>query len=340
MAANFQKNLKKQMMTDRVLIADDDSGCRNLICELLEVEGMDVVTATDGHQAVAEFDRLHPDIVLLDVQMPGLDGFSACRHIKKNPATRLVPVIFMTGLSELTDRVRGIEAGADDFLTKPISPPELVARVRSLLSLKHFTDDLERAETVLLTLARSIEEKDAYTQGHCERLSRMSVLLGEKIGLSGEEISALRRGGIVHDIGKVAVPDSILLKPGRLTPDEMRIVQEHPVTGERICAPLRSFRTVLPIIRHHHEKMNGTGYPDGLRGDEIPITARVLQIVDVYDALTTTRPYKKALTPSEALDVMAEEVRRGWWDQEIFEHFKPLAQEMLRTSQPESKKAV
>jgi len=324
------------MMTDRVLIADDDSGCRNLICELLEVEGMDVVTATDGRQAVAEFDRLHPDIVLLDVQMPGLDGFGACRHIKKNPATRLVPVIFMTGLSELDDRLRGIEAGADDFLTKPISPPELVARVRSLLSLKHFTDDLERAETVLLTLARSIEEKDAYTQGHCERLSRMSVLLGEKIGLSVEQLSALRRGGIVHDIGKVAVPDSILLKPARLTPEEMQIVKEHPVAGERICAPLRSFRLVLPIIRHHHEKLDGSGYPDGLKGEQIPITARVLQIVDVYDALTTRRPYKMALTSSEAIAVMTEEVGRGWWDPRIFEHFKQLSQEISCMSHPET----
>jgi len=324
------------MMTDRVLIADDDSGCRNLICELLEMEGMDVVTASDGRQAVVEFDRLHPDIVLLDVQMPGMDGFTACRHIKKNPATRLVPVIFMTGLSEIDDRVRGIEAGADDFLIKPISPPELVARVRSLLSLKHFTDDLERAETVLLTLARSIEEKDAYTQGHCERLSRMSVLLGEKIGLSVEQISALRRGGIVHDIGKVAVPDSILLKPARLTPDEVKIMQEHSVAGERICAPLRSFRLVLPIIRHHHEKMDGTGYPDGLKGEQIPITARVLQIVDVYDALTTRRPYKRALTPAEAMDVMAEEVRRGWWDPEIFERFKQLSPETSSISDLET----
>src|SRR5258708_3137764 len=324
------------MMTDRVLIADDDSGCRNLICELLEVEGMDVVTATDGRQAVAEFDRLHPDIVLLDVQMPGLDGFGACRHIKKNPATRLVPVIFMTGLSELGDRVRGIEAGADDFLTKPISPPELVARVRSLLSLKHFTDDLERAETVLLTLARSIEEKDAYTQGHWERLSRMSVLLGEKIGLSDEQLSALRRGGIVHDIGKVAVPDSILLKPARLTPEEMQIVKEHPVAGERICAPLRSFRLVLPIIPHHHEKLDGSAYPAGLKGEQIPITARVLQIVDVYDALTTRRPYKTALTSSEAIAVMTEEVGRGWWDPRIFEHFKQLSQEISCMSHPET----
>src|SRR5258707_1000252 len=297
------------MMTDRVLIADDDSGCRNLICELIEVEGMDVVTAIDGQQAVVEFDRLHPDIVLLDVQMPGLDGFSACRYIKRNPATRLVPVIFMTGLSELDDRLRGIEAGADDFLTKPISPPELVARVRSLLSLKHFTDDLERAETVLLTLARSIEEKDAYTQGHCERLSRMSVLLGEKIGLSVEQLSALRRGGIVHDIGKVAVPDSILLKPARLTPEEMQIVKEHPVAGERICAPLRSFRLVLPIIRHHHEKLDGSGYPDGLKGEQIPLPVRILSTVDIYDALTTNRPYRKAMSPKQAFFQMHEEVK-------------------------------
>jgi putative two-component system response regulator len=228
--------------------------------------------------------------------------------------------------------VRGLEAGADDFLTKPVERASLLARTRSLLSLKRFTDELEHAETVLFTLARSIEGKDAYTGGHCERLSDHSARLAEAIGLSAEQVKALRRAGIVHDIGKVAIPDSILGKPGRLTEQEFAVVKEHPVVGERICAPLRSFHLVLPIIRHHHEKMNGTGYPDGLRGDDIPVTARILQIVDVYDALTTARPYKAALSASETLQIMEDEVNKGWWDPDIFREFSRLELPQTRSA--------
>lgn len=225
--------------------------------------------------------------------MPRLTGFQACEKIKNNPDTYLIPVILITALSDKQDRIEGIKVGADDFLTRPVDRTELLARVRSLLRLKQRTDELERAESVLFALAQSIEGKDPYTHGHCERLAEYSARLGEQLGLPEDQITALRRAGIVHDVGKIAVPDAILLKPGRLTPDEWRIIREHPVVGERICAPLKSFRFVLPIIRHHHEKLDGSGYPDGLSGEAIPVTARVLQMVDVYDALTTERPYKK-----------------------------------------------
>src|SRR5271168_600677 len=256
--------------------------------------------------------------------MPGIDGFEVCRRIKETPETRLTPVVLITGLSDTEDRIRGITAGADDFLSKPIDINELLARTRSLLRLKQYTDELENAEVVLFSLALSIEARDPYTRGHCERLAEMSVMLGQKLGLPDDQIKALRRGGIVHDIGKVVVPDAILLKPGPLSPGEIAVMRKHPVVGERICAPLKTLRLVLPIIRHHHEKHDGSGYPDGLQGDEIPLTARILQLADVYDALTTDRPYKVAFTPEVALDLMGEEAERGWWDRGLFEAFREM----------------
>jgi putative two-component system response regulator len=306
----------------KILIVDDDPVICDLLEELLTEEGYATRVAFDGIRGQQEFGRFQPDMVLLDVEMPLRSGLEVCRIIKSNPETRLVPVVLITGLSAVEDRVRGIDAGADEFLSKPFERTELLARVRSLVTLKKFTDELERAESVLYALAQSIEGKDPYTQNHCERLATFAVELGRRIGVSSEELTALRRAGILHDIGKVAVPDAILLKPGRLTAEEYRIMQEHPVVGERICAPLKSFHLVLPIIRHHHEKLDGSGYPDGLKGTDIPLTARILQIVDVYDALTTERPYKPAFSRQEALGIMAEEVKKGWWDADILREFE------------------
>jgi putative two-component system response regulator len=311
-------------VTEKILVADDREEISVLLTRLLETQGYVVVSAPDGRQALADFAQFQPDLVLLDVEMPQLSGFEVCRQLKSNAETRLTPVVLVTGLTGTDDRIRGIQSGADDFLSKPVDRNELLARVRSLLNLKAYTDELERAESVLFVLARSIEGKDPYTEGHCERLADYSARLGERIELPAEHIVALRRAGVVHDIGKVAVPDAILLKPGPLTAEEWEVMRQHPVTGERICAPLKSFRLVLPIIRHHHERMDGSGYPDGLKGEQIPVRARVLQIVDVYDALTTVRPYKRAMSPEEALTTMNQEVEKGWWDPNIFAEFRKL----------------
>jgi putative two-component system response regulator len=293
-----------------------------------------VLLANDGLAALQLVKAAKPDLVLLDVMMPRISGFEVCAQIKREKETCLTPVILVTALFAKADRIAGITAGADDFLTKPIDHTELLARVRSLLKLKKHTDDLEQAESVLFALAQSIEGKDPYTQNHCERLSDYATRLGCQLRLPPDQITALHRAGVVHDIGKVAVPDAILLKPARLTDEEWKIMREHPVVGERICAPLKSFRLVLPIIRHHHERLDGTGYPDGLKGDAIPVTARVLQIVDVYDALTTVRPYKQALSVAEALTTMEQEVSRGWWDRNIFSEFQTLlAQEKCSSAQ-------
>jgi putative two-component system response regulator len=318
-------------MPEKILIVDDETGARAALEFLLRREGFEVRDAADGPAAIQECASFRPDLILLDIMMPGMDGFEVCRRIKATPETRLTPVVLITGLTGTEDRIMGINAGADDFLSKPIDLNELLARTRSLLRLKQYTDELENAEAVLFSLAHSIEARDPYTHGHCERLAEMSARMGERLGLTEEQIKALRRAGVVHDIGKVAVADSILLKPGPLTADEAKIMQKHPVVGERICAPLKTFRLVLPIIRHHHEKHDGTGYPDGLQGEEIPLTARILQLSDVYDALTTDRPYKVAFTAEVALDLMEEEAERGWWDRELFEAFR----EMIRVHHKE-----
>lgn len=305
-------------MPQRILVVDDDRRIRDAIIALLEGEDVETFPAANGQEALDLFTELAPDLVVSDVDMPIMNGFELCRMLKSTPDGRLTPVILVTGLSAVDDRVAGIEAGADDFISKPFEEVALLARVRSLLKLKRYTDELERAEMVIFALSNAIEGKDPYTEGHCERLSTYGQALGERLGLTDSEVDALRKAGTVHDVGKIAIPDSVLKKKGRLTEDEFALIKEHPVVGERICNPLRSFRLVLPIIRHHHEKMDGTGYPDGLEGSDIPITARVLTIVDVYDALTTERPYKKAFSVEESLILMGDEVKKGWWDPDAF----------------------
>jgi len=311
-------------MPGRILIVDDQAAARLALTTLLRREGFDVHETSSGDEALAQCSSFRPDLILLDIVMPGMNGFEVCRRIKATPETRLTPVVLITGLSETEDRIKGINAGADDFLSKPIDMNELLARTRSLLRLKQYTDELENAEAVLFTLAQSIEARDPYTHGHCERLSEMSARLGERLKLPEEQIKALRRAGIVHDIGKVVVPDSILLKTEPLSAEDMEIMRKHPVVGENICKPMRSFRLVLPIIRHHHEHRDGSGYPDGLRGDQIPVTASILQLVDIYDALTTDRPYRRASTPKEALQIMESESARGWWDNDLLKAFREM----------------
>ena len=298
----------------RLLVVDDNAQNVELVTALMQVEGYEVVAATNGLEAMDQVAAQPPDLILLDIMMPKLDGYAVCRRLKEHQATRLVPIVLLTALGVEEARIRGIEAGADDFITKPFSRAELKARVRSLLRLKAFTDELEHAEAMLLALGRTVEAKDPYTQGHCERLAVYSVALGKKLGLPPEELIALERGGILHDLGKIGIADAILLKPSGLSEEEWAIMREHPLIGERICLPLRSLQRVLPIIRHHHERWDGSGYPDGLAGDAIPITARVLQIADIFDALMTARPYKPALPLTTACDALRDEMARGWRD--------------------------
>jgi putative two-component system response regulator len=305
----------------RILVVDDHPAIAGLMSQLLTQRGYDVVTAANAEQAEAEVRQQTPDLILSDVKMPGKSGYELCRELKSDPATRLIPFVLITGLTDSSDKVRGIEAGADDFLNKPVLAEELTARVKSLLRVKEFTDELETADSVLCTLGLIVEGRDPYTEGHCERLAVRAADLGRHLGLDEDSIVALRRGGYLHDLGKIAVPDAILRKGSDLTLQEWEIMKLHPVTGENICKPLKSLRPVLPIIRHHHEHGDGSGYPDGLRTGEIPLLPRVLQVVDVYDALRTARPYKPAQSHDQAAQTMREEARRGLWDAELVNEF-------------------
>jgi putative two-component system response regulator len=304
-----------------ILVVDDNLVNAAVMKELLASRGYQAIAVQNAAAAEAEIRRQAPDLILLDVVMPGKNGYELCRELKEDSRTRLIPIVMITGLSAQGDRLRGIEAGADDFLTKPISPEELFARVNSLLKLKEFTDDLETVDSVLCTLGLSVESRDPYTEGHCERLARTATDLGRFLRMEQEAIVALERGGYLHDLGKIAVPDEILKKGSDLTPAEWAIMKQHPVTGETICRPLKSLHLVLPIIRHHHEHCDGSGYPDGLRAAEIPLLPRILQVVDVYDALRTERPYKPALSHEQAALTMRDEARNGLWDPELVSEF-------------------
>jgi len=300
-----------------ILVAEDDDNTRDLLGQMLDNLGYESMLAEDGLVATKILEKHTPDLVLSDVLMPKLNGFKLCEHIKTNRETRLIPVVLLTGLGGIDDRVKGIEAGADDFINKPFQLVELTARLRSLLRLKQFTDELEHAEEVIISLALAVESKDPYTEGHCHRLSQYSSEVGKRLNLGEDDILSLSRGGYLHDIGKIGMPDSILMKPGPLTADEIEIMRRHPASGEAICQPLRTLHSTLPIIRHHHERMDGNGYPDGISGEDIPLGARIIACVDYVDALVTDRPYRKALPMDEVQGLLKTAVDTGHLDSDI-----------------------
>ena len=300
-----------------VLIVDDMAANARLLAALLEQDGHTLRTAVDGAEALRLVRAEPPDLILMDVMMPIMDGYQACRALKQDLFTRVIPIVLLTSLDDNPSRLRGIEAGADDFVSKPFNGPELRARVRSLLRIKSYTDDLDRADAVIVSLALTIEARDISTDGHCQRLARYACALGRALGFDESDVQALGRGGFLHDIGKVGIPDAVLLKPGPLSHAEYELIKQHTVIGDQLCGELRSLQNVRPIVRHHHERLDGSGYPDGLRNGAVPVLAQVMGIVDAFDAMTTARAYKAAVPFAQAADVLRDEAARGWRSTEL-----------------------
>ena len=302
----------------RVLIVDDDRRNVKLLEGYLLPERYDVVKAYSGEEALTLLGNSEVDLMLLDIMMPGLDGYEVCKRVKARESTRFIPVILITALDDLQAKVRGIEAGADDFLSKPANREELLARTRSLIRNRELNRNLVSVENALFSLASAVEAKDNYTLGHTQRVANLAVALGKRLRLSDKEIFALRLGGILHDVGKIGIAEEILNKPGKLEPHEWEVMKSHPEIGYRICLPLKSnLGIALDVIRHHHEKLDGSSYPDALKGDEISLAARIMCVVDIYDALVTERPYRKAMSMEKAIGILQEEVGQQKLDSRV-----------------------
>jgi len=308
----------------RVLLVDDEAVVAEVLRRLLVREGYTVDVCHDGQSALNAMSSVRPHVVLCDVNMPGLTGIDVCRRIKGDSNYRLTPVVMVTGQAQREARLQGLEAGADDFLAKPVDPQELLTRVRSLVRIKRYTDDLDSAASIIIAMALLIEARDGNTEGHCHRMANYATALGRALNLGEEDLQALHRGGFLHDIGMLAIPDSVLKKSGPLDPEEFELMKSHTTVGDSLCGNLRSLESVRPIIRHHHERFDGSGYPDGLAGDDIPLIAQIIGVVDVYDAVTTRRPYQGPHTPQEAVDILHGQAKRGWRRPDLVDAFAAL----------------
>ena len=304
----------------RILIADDEPVARSLLRRVLEPAGYEVLESASGKEALACARSDRPDLLILDINMPDMDGIEVCRAIKSDPDTHLTPVIHITGLTDRTQRLEALEAGSDEFLGKPFDIEELLIRVRSLLRTKHLTDHLVSSEAVVVALARTVEARDHYTEKHLRRVADRSVEIARRMGMSPRDVEGVRLGGLLHDVGKIAVPDRLLLKPGPLSEDEFAQIRMHPETGAEIVRPLTAFDGPEPAVLHHHERFDGNGYPGKLMGEAIPLAARIVAVADGFDAMTTDRPYRAAMAPVMAFDRL-EQGRGSQWDPAVVDIF-------------------
>jgi putative two-component system response regulator len=323
-AGGWTDALHEPPKVSTILLVDDLADNQQTLRALFEGEAYRILTAVRADEALEKLDREPIDLVILDMFLPDMDGTECCRRIRKNRRTELVPILMLSCSQAAEDEIAGVGSGADGFLGRPYHPEVLRTRVRSMLRHKATVDRLEESETILLAMARAVEQRDNNTAGHCERLAALSVAMGMAMELPSHHLLALHRGGYLHDIGKIGMPDALLFKKGPLSEAEWRTMRTHTLTGEEICRPMKCLAPVLPIIRSHHERWDGTGYPDGISGHSIPLLARVLQMADIYDALTADRPYKAAMSSGDALRTMQEETDRGWHDPELMRLFRRL----------------
>ncbi len=322
----MQNGREHRPLNARVLVADDEEAIAELLRRMLMKQGYEVAVVNDGLAALQAVDEFKPHVVLLDVNMPGMSGIDVCRRLKQALATRLTPVVIVTGMAQRERRIEGLEAGADEFLSKPVDGQELLARVRSLVRMKRYTDDLDSAASLIVSMALLIEARDVNTEGHCHRMANYATALGRALALGDEDLQALHRGGFLHDIGMLAVPDAVLQKTGPLDAEEFAVMKSHTIVGDSLVKNLRSLETVRPIVRHHHERYDGSGYPDGLKGDEIPLLAQIVGVVDIYDAVTSRRPYQDAHSAQEAIDILRGQAQRGWRRPDLVDAFADLVE--------------
>ncbi len=306
----------------RILIADGNATIRKLLRHGLSEADYEIIEATDGKQAMElAMSRPEPHGILIDAQIGGMSGLDVCRALKSDMQYRTIPVIILTTASTNEEITEAVEAGADEFLSKPINRAELNVRLRSITRMHRGNAEMIGAESVALSLARAVASKDGYSSGHVEQVANYAVDFGKQLGMDSAELKMLRYGAILHNVGKIAIPDSILEKTGPLTPRERALFHQHPRVGCDICAPLVPLRPVLPIIRHHKEHFDGTGYPDGLRGNKIPLKAQIVGIVDVYSALTSDRPFRRAKNQLEALGILRDRAQQGIHDMSLVAQF-------------------
>lgn len=322
----WENVLEEALEVPTILIVDDLDLNRRLLRAILKTSPYRILEAKRPSMGLALLEHEKVDLVVVDFMMPEMSGPDFCRMLKRNRKTHLIPILMTTGLQGAKNEIEGIDSGADEFLVKPLLPSLARTRIRNMLRNKAVIDSLDEAETILFALAISVEQRDKHTGQHCERLAAYSISMGQALGLPRSDQLALYRGGYLHDIGKIGIPDAILFKRGLLTEVEWQVMRQHTLRGEEICRTMKTLAPVLPIIRSHHERWDGSGYPDGLRGEQIPLLARILQVADIYDALTTTRPYKPAFSHPHALEIMLEEARRGWRDPELIPLFAEVAQ--------------
>ncbi len=325
-------SLVERVSGPRLLVVDDDPQIRGVLVRLLSRFGGSVVEAATAEEGLEELRGAPPDLVLLDIHLPDRKGHVVLSEIRARADLRLVPVVILSGAANREDRLHAIREGATDFIAKPFDSEELTARLRSLLQLKSFTDTLEEAEKVIVALAQTIDARDPYTAGHSERVSIYAGALGVQLGLPEADLTALRQGCLFHDLGKIAIRDEVLLKPGPLTPAEYEEMKRHPVLGRDLLQPMKTLAGSLPVVHYHHERFDGSGYPDGLSGDSIPLIARAASIADVFDGMTTDRPYRDGLPGRDALDQMDEEARAGLWDHALVDVFRGVMEALPRRS--------